>query len=220
MDAQQRDEQTETTRLEAFSDGVFAVAITLLVLNLAVPRDARGGLVPHLREALLEQWPVYLAYVLSFLTVLIMWVNHHALFQIIRRTDQAFMLLNGFLLLVVTALPFGTAVLAAYLQHPERKVAQVLYSGLLLLLTLTSNRMWSYAARDRRLLDPAATQERIQRLTRQYALGPPVQSLAFALAFVSAEASLGLCILLSLFFATPNAVTHSLTSRLPGRLYR
>ena len=177
-------------------------------------------LVLHLKDALLDQWPVYVAYVLSFLTVLIVWVNHHALFRIIRRTDQPFMLLNGFLLMVITAIPFGTAVLATYLQQPDRKVAQVIYSGLLLLLTLTTNRMWSYAARDRRLLDPAATQERIQRLTRQYALGPPVQSLAFALAFVSAEASLGLCILLSLFFATPNAVTHSLTSRLPGRLYR
>ena len=220
MDAQQADEQSETGRLEAFSDGVFAVAITLLVLNLAVPRLPSGGLVPHLREALLDQWPVYLAYVLSFLTVLIVWVNHHALFRIIRRTDQPFMLLNGFLLMVVTAIPFGTAVLAAYLQHPDRKVAQVIYSGLLLLLTLTTNRMWSYAARDRRLLDTAATQERIQRLTRQYALGPPVQLVAFALAFVSAEVSLALCIALSLFFATPSAVTHSLTSRLPGRLDR
>jgi len=101
MDAQQRDEQTETTRLEAFSDGVFAVAITLLVLNLAVPRLPTGGPVPHLKDALLDQWPVYVAYVLSFLTVLIVWVNHHALFRIIRRTDQPFMLLDGFLLICI-----------------------------------------------------------------------------------------------------------------------
>jgi len=100
MQATRTDEQAETGRLEAFSDGVFSVAITLLVLGLTVPRIADLHPGHRLAAALLDQWPSYLAYALSFLNVLIMWVNHHALFRIIRRTDHLFLLLNGLLLLM------------------------------------------------------------------------------------------------------------------------
>ncbi|GAC1402791.1 MAG: hypothetical protein NVSMB65_19810 [Chloroflexota bacterium] len=193
----------ETGRLEAFSDGVFAVAITLLALNLAVPRVEELHRGFGLTDALLHQWPAYLAYVLSFLAILIMWVNHHGLFQLIQRTDRLFLLLNGCLLLIVTAIPFPTALLATYLLRPERRVAQIVYSGASLLMALVFNRMWAYASRDGRLLGAQVDRRRVRAITEQYRFGPLLYALAFALAFVSAELSLALCIGLAIFFALP-----------------
>lgn len=198
----------ETTRLEAFSDGVFAVAITLLALNLGVPatREIQQG--HGLTVALLEQWPAYLGYALSFLTILIMWVNHHTLFHLIARTDHLFLLLNGLLLLVVTAMPFATALLATYLLQPERRVAMVVYSGLSLVMATAFNRMWAYASHGARLLDPEANPALVRGVTRAYRFGPLLYLIALALAFWSATASLTLCILLAIFFALPSTVTR------------
>ncbi len=200
----------ETTRLEAFSDGVFAVAITLLALNLGVPavKDLQPG--HGLAAALLEQWPVYLGYALSFLTILIMWVNHHTLFRLIQRTDHFFLLLNGLLLLVVTAIPFATEMLATYLLQPDRRVALLVYSGLSLAMAVAFNQMWAYASHNGRLLDPETDAQIVQSVTKQYRFGPLLYLVAFALAFWSATASLALCILLAVFFAMPSTVTQAL----------
>ncbi len=198
----------DTTRLEAFSDGVFAVAITLLALDLRVPVPAtlphgsHGGLVP----VLLGQWPVYLAYGLSFLTILIMWINHHNLFRLIRRTDHLFLLLNGLLLLSVTTVPFATSLLATYLQQPDKRVAQVVYGGVSLAMATAFNRMWAYASRDRRLLGPDVDERIVRGVTQAYRFGPPIYTVTVVLALFSAEASLALCILLAIFFALPRRV--------------
>ncbi len=201
-------ERADTARLEAFSDGVFAVAITLLALDLRVPDPAtlphgpHGGLVP----VLLGQWPVYLAYGLSFLTILIMWINHHNLFRLIRRTDHLFLLLNGLLLLSVTTVPFATSLLATYLRQPNKRAAQVVYGAVSLAMATAFNRMWAYASRDRCLLGPDADERMVQGVTRAYRFGPLIYSATVVLALVSAEASLALCILLALFFALPRRV--------------
>jgi len=101
----------ETGRVEAFSDGVFAIAVTLLVLDLKVPKPGDlGG--ESLLSALARQWPAFLAYLTSFATILVMWVNHHKMFNHIRRTDDRFLFLNGLLLLFVTFVPFPTALVA------------------------------------------------------------------------------------------------------------
>ncbi len=201
--------QTETNRLEAFSDGVFAVAITLLVLNLTVPspHDNRGMLV----AALGKQWPTYLAYALSFLTILIMWLNHHTLFQLIRRADDIFLLLNGLLLMVITAIPFATNLLATYLLESDKKVALAVYSGASLVMATIYNRMWAYASRHGRLLDPKADERLVRGITRQYRVGPFLYVIAFGAAFLSAEVSLAICIALAIFFALPNAVTRAIS---------
>jgi len=202
------EEPADTARLEAFSDGVFAVAITLLALDLHVPDPAtlphgpHGGLVP----VLLGQWPVYLAYGLSFLTILIMWINHHNLFRLIRRTDHLFLLLNGLLLLSVTTVPFATSLLATYLREPDKRVAQVVYSAVSLALATAFNRMWAYASHDRRLLGPDADERMVRGVTQAYRFGPLIYSVTVVLALLSAEASLALCILLALFFALPRRV--------------
>ncbi len=122
--------EKETGRLEAFSDGVFAVAITLLVLNLVVPDlPSRSETPAVLTAALGREWPSYLAFVTSFGTILIMWVNHHALFKLVRRSDTLFMFANGFLLLLVTAVPFATALVARYLVTPAAPTACAVYAG-------------------------------------------------------------------------------------------
>ena len=109
-------ESSNTVRLEAFSDGVFAIAVTLLVLDLKVPDlDADTVTNPQLRERLLRQRPAYLGFLSSFLTILIIWVNHHYLFKLIHRSDRGFMFLNGLLLLLVTFIPFPTSLLSRYI---------------------------------------------------------------------------------------------------------
>jgi uncharacterized membrane protein len=213
--AQDAADQTETGRLEAFSDGVFSVAITLLVLGLTVPAlTDRERLAHGLTAALLSQWPSYLTYVLSFLTILIMWVNHHALFRVVRRTDQSFLILNGLLLLVVTTFPFATAMLAMYLPQPvlaDRRAAMVVYSGLSLVLGLLFNLMWAYAARGGRLLDPHTDPHRVRGTTARYAFGPPLQVAACVLAFLSVPASLTVCILMTAWFIIPARASGSRT---------
>jgi uncharacterized membrane protein len=217
--AEAEQEEVETTRQEALSDGVFAVAITLLAFELTVP--AVKSISPHrsLANALADQWPEYLAYALSFATILIMWVNHHSLFRLIKRTDHVFLLLNGLLLMVITAIPFATSLLASFIERPDRNTAQVVYSGLSLVMALTYFAMWHYAAWDRRLLDKGLNRQLIDNINKQFAFGPPSYITAFVLAFFSAQASLALCILLAMYFGLPNEFARLLLLRLrrPGR---
>src|SRR5258705_1411176 len=122
-------------RLEAFSDGVFAIAITLLILEIRVPaaRVAEVGL----QDALVEEWPSYIAFVLSFAVIGIMWANHHNIFCYIGRTSHNLLLLNLGLLFCVVFLPFPTAILAEYLPSREyRTIAAVIYAAT---LTVTAN---------------------------------------------------------------------------------
>jgi uncharacterized membrane protein len=184
--------QSDTGRLEAFSDGVFAIAITLLVLEIKVPTvhgaDQAGGLV----KALLGLWPSYLGYLISFVTVGIMWANHHAMFVYIARTDRYFLLLNVLLLMGISFLPFPTAVLAEYLpEQVGRNAAVAFYSGTLVVIAVLFNLAWWYAADRGRLLDPKADRKAVRTIFGRYALGPAAYGVSFALAFVNVWASLG-----------------------------
>src|SRR6516165_12547933 len=122
--------EKETGRLEAFSDGVFAIAITLLVLELKVPSLSPSSFTSGaLARGLLQQWPSYIGLVTSFFTILIMWVHHHAIFRNICRTDAWLHFANGCLLLGVTFVPYPTSILAAYLETPASKMAMAFYAG-------------------------------------------------------------------------------------------
>ena len=200
-------DQKETGRLEAFSDGVFAIAVTLLVLDFKVPKPADlpagpGTFGTHgLLAAMLAQWPTLLAYLTSFLSILVMWVNHHLLFGLIRRTDHLFLYLNGLLLLFVTFVPFPTALVAAYLGRPGATAAAALYSATYLCIAIVYNALWRHASRDRLLLDGAASAAAIAEIDRSYRCGPPLYGLAFVLAFVNLTASLLTCLGLAVFFS-------------------
>jgi uncharacterized membrane protein len=206
---------TETARLEAFSDGVFAVAITLLALDLGVPGAEDLKRFHGLAGALANNWPHYLAFALSFLTILIMWVNHHSIFRFIRRCDHSFLLLNGLLLMVITTVPFGTSLVAEFLkpEHGEadRRVAMLVYSAIYLAMAVAYNVMWRYASRGGRLLDDGASQHMVLSVTKQFRFGPLLYLIVFALAFVSPEASLALNILLAVFYALPSTITRALS---------
>src|SRR5262245_49795381 len=142
----------DTGRLEAFSDGVFAIAITLLVLNLRVPLEAEVAK-GDLFAALGPQWPMYLAYVTSFAFILVMWINHHQLFQLIGRTNHLLMLLNGLLLMLIAAVPFTTALLAEYMRSPRpvnQREAAIVYNGVYIVIAVVFNVLWRYASYERR----------------------------------------------------------------------
>jgi uncharacterized membrane protein len=114
-----------TSRLEAFSDGVFAIAITLLILEIKVPHAGPGGLWASLRAL----WPSYAAFALSFFVILVTWITHHDLIRLCADTSRPMQLANGLALLYVTFIPFPTAVLAEHLGGPEMKTAVALYCG-------------------------------------------------------------------------------------------
>jgi len=127
-DTGMKDEEKGTGRIEAFSDGVFAIAIALLALELKKPHSVEGG-AEGLVRSLVNQWPSYLSFVTSFCTILIMWGNHHEVFRLVRRANTGFMLANGFLLMLVTVVPFTTALLSDYLTKAGAVVACAVYRG-------------------------------------------------------------------------------------------
>ena len=156
-----------TGRLEAFSDGVFAIAVTLLVLDIAVSANAGH----HLLRSIIDLWPSYLAYVVSFSTIGAAWLAHNAITEYLDRTDAAFVRLNLLLLLFVSFLPFPTRLLADYIgeDSPER-VAATFYGISLLLTTTMLLVLWRYAVRAR-LVRPDLADEEIQLLTERLTPG-------------------------------------------------
>jgi uncharacterized membrane protein len=195
------DELKETGRVEAFSDGVFAIAITLLVLDIKVPRELPVDVT--LAMALLREWPSYLAFVTSFATILIMWINHHRIFTLIGRLDDRLLFYNGLLLLGVTVVPFPTALVAAYLGHSGQYVAAAVYNGTFIVIAVFFNLLWRSASTGRRLLHAHANASRVEAITASYRWGPAIYTFAFALAFVSVAASLALNLALAVHFARP-----------------
>jgi uncharacterized membrane protein len=191
---------TETARVEAFSDGVFAIAITLLILEIRIPPAST----PNLALQLARQWPSYVAFLISFVFIGIMWINHHRLFTHIKRCDNNLLIFNLLLLLGVTVVPFPTAVMAAHLGQPGQRTALVLYSSVYFVIAIFFNLLWRYAASpNRKLLAPGVDREAVDHISRQYAYGPLLYLVCVALAWLSATASLTLNVVLACFFALP-----------------
>lgn len=206
-------QEKETIRVEAFSDGVFAIAITLLVLDLKVPKAESLGEGSSLWHYLIDQWPVFMAYFVSFCTILIMWISHHRLFNEIRKVDDVFLYLNGFLLLFISLTPFPTSLLAEHIQHTDASTAAAIYSGNAFLIAMMYNAVWRYAAHDHRLLHRNANADIVRGVSRQYWYGPPLYLLAFGLAFVNVGASIGMCGLLALFFALTGLLSRKVFAK-------
>ncbi len=187
----------ETSRAEAFSDGVFAIAITLLILNVTVHRS--GGTLGH---DLLRLWPSYLAYAISFLTIGIMWVNHHTIFRHVERVDRVFLLLNLLLLMCIAFVPFPTGVAARFARSDENRQAAALLYGITLTTTAVFfNSLWLYASRCGRLLSPQADRREVSGITRSYMPGAPMYATATLVAFADSRASLILFAAIAVFYA-------------------
>jgi uncharacterized membrane protein len=194
-------EEKETGRLEAFSDGVFAIAITLLVLELKVPDvHVAAGSPAQLGKALLQQWPSYVGLVTSFFTILIMWVHHHAIMRNVCRTDAWLHFANGCLLLGVTFVPYPTSVLASYLQTPAAKLAAAFYSGTFVFMALCFY-LFIRAAFRKPLLSINASQAFIDKTCHQYMFGPFAYVLATLGALLDVRLSLAICTILWVFWA-------------------
>ena len=196
-------DEKQTARIEAFSDGVFAIAITLLILELKIPIFGPSDPPPSdaaLLDRLRHDWHHYLAFFLSFTSILVMWVNHHRIFSLIRRIDDSFVYSNGLLLMFITVVPYPTALLAEYMDKEGAQTAAAVYSGVGLLIALAYNLLWRHATDHGRLLAPGREREAAE-LTRQYRWGPASYAVAFALSFVSARLSIALCLTMVVYFA-------------------
>ena len=190
--------QSETQRVETFSDAVFAIAITLLILEIKIPTQEQGPLA----AGLLRQWPSYLAFLVSFLYIGVMWINHHRLFTHIRKSDDVLLVLNLLLLLGVTVVPFPTAVLAEHLHGPERRIAALIYNATFLFIAVSFNALWRYAVA-RGLLDSSVDRVAVEIISRRYAFGLVMYLACLALAWFNVHGSLIANIILSLFSMLP-----------------
>jgi uncharacterized membrane protein len=184
-------------RTEAFSDGVFAIAITLLVLNLKVP-DMNQGLI----SGLLEQWPAYATYALTFLSIGTIWVNHHWIFDRLRQVDKPLVYLNLIFLMAVSGLPFPTAILSKYLMagHDEQ-IAVAIYGGNMAFLGAAFGTMWLHAFRSRYLVHTEIPLRNAWSILVRLMVGVPICLLAIGVAFFNARFSLLIYGVLAVYYA-------------------
>ncbi len=208
-------DEKDTNRLEAFSDGVFAVAITLLVLNIKIPElDASGKLLDaELWPELIKQWPMLVAYVTSFATIGIMWLNHHRVFSHVKRTSTLLLLFNLLLLLIIVFIPVPTALLAEQLRFPDQHAAALIYSGTNILMAISFNLIWNHAARGGRLLGTNIDLKSVEAISAQYMYGPLLYVVAFGLACISGPVSIAFNFVLALFFAIPGRPLRTLPAK-------
>ena len=192
--------ESDTGRLETFADGVIAIAITLLILEVKVPRV--GG--EQLATAVVHAWPSYAGYVVSFLTIGVIWVNHHHMFKLIQRTTHAFLILNVVFLMTIAFLPWPTALVAAYIRDPAgRHVAAAVYGLTMVAIAVMFNVVWWYAARRGRLLVPGMDPAALERTSRSYLLGPIVYGVAAVVAPLNAFVSLSIYAALAVYWLLP-----------------
>jgi uncharacterized membrane protein len=191
-------------RLEAFSDGVLAIAITLLVLDIHVPQPQAGSSLAH---ELGRQWPSYAAYLTSFLTIGVIWINHHAMIRRLGEVDHTIMTLNLVLLLTIGLLPFTTALAAAYVKQSHgQHLAVAVYSGSFLLMAVafaTTNRYILLAKPELHRVE--LSEQKRHEILRRNTVGLVPYAIATALAALSSYASLAICGALALFYALPYA---------------
>ena len=192
-------QSAETARLETFSDGVFAIAATLLILDVRLPPD--GG-VTH---GLLHIWPSYAAYTLAFVTIGIMWINHHSVFRQIDRVDRTFLTINVLFLMVIAFVPFPTRVLAEHLQHDARSAAFA-YGLTMTVMAAMYGTLWFYAAIGRRLIAPDADQRMISGISRSFRPGVPIYALATLSALLSSWLAFGLYSAIALFYVLESSI--------------
>jgi uncharacterized membrane protein len=177
--------------MEAFSDGVFAIAVTLLVLEIKVPSTGGGHSLGH---GLLELWPSYAGFVVSFVTIGIIWVNHHVVLATIQSVNRALLFKNMLVLLTVSFIPFPTAVMAHYLRAGSgQDVAVALYAGSFFVMGVAFRQLWPHVARN---------------LASR--VGPLMYLTATAVAFLNAYVSLGICAGLALYYALPHSIERQL----------
>lgn len=173
------------SRLEAFSDGVFAVAITLLVLEINVPAGE------DLWHQLKDEWPSFASFFVSFWVIGIIWVNHHGVIDHLKRADRGVLYLNLLVLMSVVLIPFATALMAEHLKSgADEHVAAAVYAGAFVLMAVAFGVLWEYITRHREKLGVELSDEEVRRRSLAFQIGNPFYALAVVVAFISPAAVL------------------------------
>jgi uncharacterized membrane protein len=208
---------SDKNRTEAFSDGIFSIAITLLILEIKVPPHRADLTNAELARALIALWPSYLALLASFATILVMWINHHGFFNLLQKIDGPFLYANGFLLLIVVLVPFPTALLAEHLTAPSANTAAVVYCGTFVLINIGYNLMY-YTGTRSHLLRRDIHSDVLHRVKRAYQVGFVWYGLAAAVAWFHALTGTIICSLLWLLWTrldySPNFTNKLSTERI------
>jgi uncharacterized membrane protein len=191
----------ETSRLEIFADGVFAIAATLLIIGVSV--DAPGG---ALGRALEHSWPQYAAYAVSFVTIGIWWVNHHAFLAMVGRADRTFLFANIALLACIAFLPFPTRLVAEHFRDDGVRAAAVAYGLTMTAAAICFAACWFYAATGRRLIAETVDQRAVDGMTRSVIPGVPINAAATLVAVWSPYAGLVLFAALALFYVVGSSL--------------
>ncbi len=192
-----------TTRLETFADGVFAIAATLLILNV----DAQVSEDVHdLGGRLLHIWPSYLAYAVSFVTIGIMWVNHHTVISQLDRVDRRFLLATVGLLMCIAFVPFPTRLVAEHIRGDGAQEAALAYGFTFTATAIMFSINWFYASVGKRLLRPDADAAVVSGLSRSYLPGPWVYLAATLIAFASPTASVVVFMATALFYVLESSI--------------
>jgi len=200
----EQDSGLTTNRIEAFSDGVFAIAITLLILEIRLPTQAEASHA-SVAASLLAIWPSYFAYIFSFVTVGIYWVNHHYIFKIYQKTNHVFNLLNVFFLMCISFLPFPTQVLGSHLLDvSEQRTTISFYVFGLLLPALAWFLAWLYGSSNYRLIDTNLSPRFVRYLTRQYGLSVVLYLIALIVSLIQPLVGLAIAVGLTFLYLLPS----------------
>ncbi|MBS1600888.1 MAG: DUF1211 domain-containing protein [Bacteroidetes bacterium] len=185
----EKEQQKDTSRIEAFSDGIFCVGITLLALDIGIEmknNETNEGL----WHSLIALWPKYLAYIISFTNILLSWIGHHSLFKNFRNTDNFVMISNGLLLLLIALVPFPTKTLGLYLRTGAFKASVIFYTGYFVLISVAFRLLWHAASRNNELLIHGISEIKIKKITRTENIGLLCNASIFAVAFINPWAAL------------------------------
>lgn len=188
------------SRLEAFSDGIFAFAATLLILNIAVEPGAPLG------TQLLQIWPSYAAYAVSFVTIGIIWTNHHTFMHQISHVDRFFLMATVFFLMFIAFIPFPTRLLALHIETSNAEAAALLYGITLTALSVMFNVLWRYAAHNNRLLKEEVDPRTLEGINRSYLFGPTSYTIATLVALVSPQVSAGMYAAIAVFYVAESSL--------------
>ena len=180
----ERQHQKDTTRVEAFSDGVFCVALTLLAIEISV--EAKGDETNRgLAASLIHLWPKFLAYGISFINVLLAWMGHHRLFKNLRNTDNRVMISNGLLLLLVALVPLPTKTLGLFLMTGAFKTAVIFYTSYFVLISIAFRLIWYSACSGKDLLVRHIYPKQINHITVNENLGLICNCIVVGVSFIS-----------------------------------
>ena len=193
------EQQKETARIETFSDGVFCIAITLLSIEIGVEVN-NNSTNKALTDALFDKWPILVAYVISFVNVLLAWIGHHGIFKNLRNTDNAVMISNGVLLMIVALVAFPSKTLGQFLLTDALQTAVIFYTGYFVLISIAFRILWQTIVRNKNLWAHGLTAAQIQRTTKNENIGLICNTVIMLAAFLNPWIALALSFMMWIYW--------------------